>query len=54
MQDSAPLTIGVDHVGLAVKNLANAPRFFCECLGWKLLVRTKAIRRRSCRTETAS
>lgn len=26
MQDSAPLTIGVDHVGLAVKNLANAPR----------------------------
>ena len=37
MQDSAPLTIGVDHVGLAVKNLANAQRFFCECLGWKVV-----------------
>lgn len=37
MQDNAPLTIGVDHVGLAVKNLESARRFFCECLGWKLV-----------------
>jgi catechol 2,3-dioxygenase-like lactoylglutathione lyase family enzyme len=37
MQDNAPLTIGVDHVGLAVKNLESAQRFFCECLGWKLV-----------------
>jgi catechol 2,3-dioxygenase-like lactoylglutathione lyase family enzyme len=37
MQDNTPLTIGVDHVGLAVKNLESARRFFCECLGWKLV-----------------
>jgi len=37
MQDNAPLTIGVDHAGLAVKNLENARRFFCECLGWKVV-----------------
>ena len=37
MQDNAPLTIGVDHVGLAVKNLESARRFFCACLGWKLV-----------------
>jgi len=36
MQDNAPLTIGVDHAGLAVKNLENARVSFCECLGWKL------------------
>src|ERR1700730_8778425 len=33
MQDNAPLTVGVDHVGLAVKDLALARRFFCHCLG---------------------
>src|SRR5258705_6532549 len=37
MQDNVPLTVGVDHVGLAVKNLASAQRFFCECLGWKVV-----------------
>jgi catechol 2,3-dioxygenase-like lactoylglutathione lyase family enzyme len=37
MQDNSPLTIGVDHVGLAVKDLALSRSFFCECLGWKVL-----------------
>ena len=37
MHDEVPSTVGVDHVGLAVKNLANARRFFCECLGWKVV-----------------
>ena len=37
MQDNVPLTVGVDHVGLAVKDLALARHFFCECLGWKVV-----------------
>jgi catechol 2,3-dioxygenase-like lactoylglutathione lyase family enzyme len=37
MHDEVPSTVGVDHVGLAVKNLASARRFFCECLGWKVV-----------------
>jgi catechol 2,3-dioxygenase-like lactoylglutathione lyase family enzyme len=37
MQDNVPLTIGIDHVGLAVKDLAHARRFFCECLGWRVV-----------------
>src|SRR6476620_2591131 len=37
MQDNTPLTIGVDHVGLAVKDLALARRFFCDCLGWRVV-----------------
>ena len=37
MPDNTPLTIGVDHIGLAVKNLESAQRFFCECLGWKVV-----------------
>ena len=37
MQDNVPLTIGIDHVGLAVKDLALARRFFCECLGWRVV-----------------
>jgi catechol 2,3-dioxygenase-like lactoylglutathione lyase family enzyme len=34
MQDNVPLTIGIDHV---VKDLAHARRFFCECLGWRVV-----------------
>ena len=30
-------TLGVDHVGLAVKDLAASQRFFVNCLGWELL-----------------
>jgi catechol 2,3-dioxygenase-like lactoylglutathione lyase family enzyme len=37
MQDNTPLTVGVDHVGLAVEDLARARRFFCECLGWRVV-----------------
>jgi catechol 2,3-dioxygenase-like lactoylglutathione lyase family enzyme len=37
MQDNTSLTVGVDHVGLAVEDLARARRFFCECLGWRVV-----------------
>jgi catechol 2,3-dioxygenase-like lactoylglutathione lyase family enzyme len=37
MQDNVPLTIGIDHVGFAVKDLAHARRFFRECLGWRVV-----------------
>ena len=30
-------TIGIDHVGLTVLDLEVARRFFCECLGWKVV-----------------
>ena len=32
---SAPLTLGIDHVGLTVSDLDASRRFFCECLGWR-------------------
>ena len=35
MQENVPLTIGVDHVGLTVKDLALTRKFFCDCLGWR-------------------
>src|SRR5450755_544341 len=37
MQDNVPLTVGVDHVGLAVKDLPLARSFFCDCLGWRVV-----------------
>src|SRR5258705_12319349 len=37
MQENTLLTVGVDHVGLAVEDLARARRFFCECLGWRVV-----------------
>ena len=36
MQDNVPLTVGVDHVGLA-EDLALARHFFCDCLGWRVV-----------------
>ncbi len=30
-------TMGVDHVGLAVRDLAASQKFFVNCLGWQLL-----------------
>ena len=54
MQDNVPLTIGIDHVGLAVKDLAHARLSSANALAGGLLARTKVIRRRLCRTETAS
>jgi catechol 2,3-dioxygenase-like lactoylglutathione lyase family enzyme len=36
-QEVAALTTGVDHVGLAVADLARSRAFFIECLSWQLL-----------------
>jgi len=30
-------TYGVDHVGLSVRDLANTQKFFCDCLGWRIV-----------------
>jgi catechol 2,3-dioxygenase-like lactoylglutathione lyase family enzyme len=30
-------THGVDHVGLSVRDLTGARRFFCDCLGWRVV-----------------
>jgi catechol 2,3-dioxygenase-like lactoylglutathione lyase family enzyme len=30
-------TCGVDHVGLSVRDLASTRRFFCDCLGWRVV-----------------
>lgn len=30
-------THGVDHVGLSVRDLASTRKFFCDCLGWRLI-----------------
>jgi catechol 2,3-dioxygenase-like lactoylglutathione lyase family enzyme len=36
MLDDAPLTIGIGHVGLTVRDVALSRGFFCECLGWRV------------------
>jgi catechol 2,3-dioxygenase-like lactoylglutathione lyase family enzyme len=30
-------TCGIDHVGLSVRDLASTRRFFCDCLGWRIV-----------------
>src|SRR5271155_635312 len=37
MTDPAPATVGVDHVGLSVRDLESTRRFFCDCLGWNVI-----------------
>jgi catechol 2,3-dioxygenase-like lactoylglutathione lyase family enzyme len=38
MQDQpVPLTMGVDHIGLSVGNLDLSKRFFCDCLGFRVV-----------------
>jgi catechol 2,3-dioxygenase-like lactoylglutathione lyase family enzyme len=37
MTAASPSTIGVDHVGLAVRDLDASRRFFCEGLGWQVV-----------------
>jgi catechol 2,3-dioxygenase-like lactoylglutathione lyase family enzyme len=37
MSDSPAATDGIDHVGLTVRNLEATRRFFCECLGWRVV-----------------
>ena len=32
-----PATFGVDHVGLSVRDLETTRRFFCDCLGWRVV-----------------
>jgi catechol 2,3-dioxygenase-like lactoylglutathione lyase family enzyme len=32
-----PTTCGVDHVGLSVRDLESTQRFFCDCLGWRVV-----------------
>jgi catechol 2,3-dioxygenase-like lactoylglutathione lyase family enzyme len=34
---SHPLTLGIDHVGLTVRDLDASRAFFVECLGWKVV-----------------
>ena len=36
-ENTTPATCGVDHVGLSVRDLAGTRRFFCECLGWRVV-----------------
>ena len=35
--DSKPLTLGIDHIGLTVRNLNDTRDFFIQCLGWTLV-----------------
>jgi catechol 2,3-dioxygenase-like lactoylglutathione lyase family enzyme len=35
--DGKPLTHGIDHIGLAVRNLNDTRDFFIQCLGWTLV-----------------
>lgn len=30
-------TVGVDHLGLSVLDLASTRAFFCDCLGWRVV-----------------
>jgi catechol 2,3-dioxygenase-like lactoylglutathione lyase family enzyme len=30
-------TCGVDHVGLTVRDLVSTRKFFCDCLGWRIV-----------------
>src|SRR5712672_865053 len=30
-------TCGVDHIGLSVGDLVSTRRFFCDCLGWRVV-----------------
>jgi catechol 2,3-dioxygenase-like lactoylglutathione lyase family enzyme len=34
---SIPATVGVDRVGLSVRDLDSTRRFFCDCLGWRIV-----------------
>ena len=37
MPEQSPLTVGVHHVGLAVRDVEQSSRFFRECLGWRVV-----------------
>src|SRR5258706_14406241 len=35
--ESKSSTCGVDHVGLSVRDLLSTRKFFCDCLGWRIV-----------------
>jgi catechol 2,3-dioxygenase-like lactoylglutathione lyase family enzyme len=35
--EPATRTYGIDHVGLSVRDLESTRRFFCDCLGWRVV-----------------
>jgi catechol 2,3-dioxygenase-like lactoylglutathione lyase family enzyme len=37
LEQTVPLTLGVDHVGLSVTDLERTKSFFCDCLGFKVV-----------------
>src|ERR1700740_1542958 len=37
VEHATPATCGVDHVGLSVRDLESTRRFFCDCLGWRVV-----------------
>lgn len=37
MSEQSPQTLGIDHIGLAVRDLETTRRFFCDCLGWTVV-----------------
>jgi catechol 2,3-dioxygenase-like lactoylglutathione lyase family enzyme len=36
-EHATPATCGVDHIGLSVRDLESTRRFFCDCLGWRVV-----------------
>ena len=36
-EHATPATCGVDHVGSSVRDLESTCRFFCDCLGWRVV-----------------
>ncbi len=36
-EHATPATRGIDHVGLSVRDLESTRRFFCDCLGWRVV-----------------
>jgi catechol 2,3-dioxygenase-like lactoylglutathione lyase family enzyme len=36
-EEIRPRTVGIDHVGLAVRDLVLSQSFFCDCLGWSIV-----------------
>jgi catechol 2,3-dioxygenase-like lactoylglutathione lyase family enzyme len=30
-------TFGVDHIGLSIRDLESTRKFFCDCLGWRVV-----------------
>jgi catechol 2,3-dioxygenase-like lactoylglutathione lyase family enzyme len=37
MPEPSPQTLGIDHIGLAVRDLETTRSFFCDCLGWTVV-----------------